>query len=435
MSYSIFVSKYGGTSQKESTYRIITNKIKDAIENPKEIKTQSKFIIVLSAISGITNKLLQFEENKDLNLLKEILDTNIELATLSKVDITDLCEGFTEQAVCIECIDDIISLVAQGEFFTCNILNRYLNSNGVKSKFISSMDIIESTCENDALYNKGEFNVNSKQIIEAFDTYDVVVIPGFSARTPSGKCCLLGRGGSDTTGSIIAAATNAITYTIWTDVSGIYSSDPRKITNTFVNTNMSYDAAQEVAAMGAKVIHPYCILPCAQKKIPIAIKNTFEPVGGTCISCDVSNKVYAVTIQEKVKVFKITSLNMWNNYGFVHDIFSTFKKFNVDVNIINTSQFNITTTTDEINECKLWDIHEELQKKYQIEIRFNNSIVSVVGDNIRTTDSIGNIFKISKSFNIITTSYSSNDMSLSFVINSTDAINLAQKLHDIVFYN
>lgn len=199
---------------------------------------------------------------------------------------------------------------------------------------------------------------------------------------------------------------------------------------------VNYETAQEVAAMGAKVIHPYCILPCAKKNIPIHIKNTFEPNElSTIIFNNPSTSVYGVTIQDNVKVFKITSLNMWNNYGFVYDIFSIFKEYNVDVNIINTSQFNITTTTDEINESKLWSVCTKLEKKYQVELKFGNSIISVIGDNIRMTDSIGNIFKLTKKFDIITTSYSSNDMSLSFVINSNDSIKLAQSLHDIIFEN
>ena len=106
---------------------------------------------------------------------------------------------------------------------------------------------------------------------------------------------------------------NASLYEIWTDVNGIYSSDPRKINNTFINEIVHYDAAQEVAAMGAKVIHPYCILPCAVHSIPIHIKNTFNPDGLSTIICNkLNNTVYGVTIQDNVKVFKITSLNIHN---------------------------------------------------------------------------------------------------------------------------
>jgi aspartate kinase len=428
MSNNYVVWKFGGTSQLESTYNMILQKL-------NKIKDKTKVVIVLSAISGITNKLLDLIlHNK--NTIFDIIEQNYLLATKCNVNIKEVSENFISECMNKKSLDDHISIVSKGEFFTATILNSFLQLHNIKSNFISSLDIISSNQENTNLYNKGEFMVNANKIINSFELYDVIIIPGFSGRTPNNKCCLLGRGGSDTSGSIIAAAINASLYEIWTDVNGIYSSDPKKITNTFINEIVHYDAAQEVAAMGAKVIHPYCILPCAQKLIPIHIKNTFNPDGLSTIICNkLNNSIYGVTIQDNVKVFKITSLNMWNNYGFVYDIFSIFKESNVDVNIINTSQFNITTTTEESNISKLSLIKQNLENKYQVEINFNNSIVSVVGDNIRLIDNIGQIFKLTKDFNIITTSYSSNNMSLSFVIDTKDSIKLAQSLHDTVYQN
>ena len=423
---NIIVLKFGGTSQLKTTYEMILNNI--------ILDQYHKYIIILSAMSGITNKLLQYKENKNINILNEIIQINNNLAHSCSINIDDLNNNLQLMTEELETIDNTISFVAQGEFFTCNILNRYLNNNKIKSEFISSIEIINSNQENESIYNKGEFNVDNNKILNKLVDNNVLVIPGFSGRTPSNKYCLLGRGGSDTSGSIIAASVNAKVYEIWTDVSGIYSSDPRIISNTFINNIISYGAAQEVAAMGAKVIHPYCILPCAQKNIPIYIKNTFDPnTNSTIIYDNQINKVYGVTIQDNVKVFKITSLNMWNNYGFVYDIFSIFKQNNVDVNIINTSQFNITTTTDEYDIQKLYNIKENLESIYQVELSIYNSIVSVVGDNIRMCENIGDIFKLTRKFNIITTSYSSNDMTLSFVIDSKVSIKLAQQLHDLIF--
>jgi len=420
------VWKFGGTSQTYSTYNMILQKL-------EQIKDKTKVVIVLSAISGITNKLLDLVlYNK--NTIFDIIEQNYLLASKCNVNIKEVSENFIAECMNKKTLDDQISIVSKGEFFTASILNNFLQLHNIESNFISSLDVISSNQENNNLYNKGEFTVDSQKIISNFESCDVIVIPGFSGRTPKNKCCLLGRGGSDTSGSIIAAALNASLYEIWTDVNGIYSSDPKKITNTFINEIVHYDAAQEVAAMGAKVIHPYCILPCAVKSIPIYIKNTFNPDGlSTVIRDKFNNTVYGITLQDNVKVFKITSLNMWNNYGFVYDIFSTFKNLNIDVNIINTSQFNITTTTEESDINKLEKTKYTLEDKYQVELDFNNSIVSVVGDNIRLIENIGQIFKLTRDFNIITTSYSSNNMSLSFVIKTQDSIKLAQLLHDTVY--
>jgi aspartokinase len=135
-----------------------------------------------------------------------------------------------------------------------------------------------------------------------------------------------------------------------------------------------------MAAMGAKIIHPYSILPCSKENIPIIIKNSFNfnsDKNTKIFNYANENKIYGITLQNKINVFNITSPNMWNNYGFVFEIFNVFKKYNVDVNIINTSQFNISTTTDESNKETLNYVVEELRNKYQVHLSSNNTIISL----------------------------------------------------------
>jgi aspartate kinase len=423
----IKVLKFGGSSQKLNTYQMI----KEIINS----NSYTKYVIVLSAISGITNSLIDFTTTKNFltwkNIMKKNNDFSIEcLNKLSKFNV-DMEKKLWDLE------KDKIEIIAMGEFFTTNILNEYLNLNDIKSKFISSFDCIQSNQPNIGDYNKGEFSVNSKLIFDTLNSCQVVVIPGFSGLSSINQPCLLGRGGSDTSGSIIASALKATQYEIWTDVDGIYSCDPRFIKNSKIIENINYNQAQEIAAMGAKVIHPYCILPCAQKNIPILIKNTFN--SNSVLVTMINNykgtneNINAVTLQNSVKVFKITSENMWNNYGFVFEIFSIFKKYNVDVNIINTSQFNITTTTDENNLENLYEIKEELSKLYEVELILDNTIVSVIGDNIRKYSKIGDLFQLTQNYDILLTSYSSNDMTLSWVISTEKSIDLAQNLHNIIF--
>ena len=425
-SVNIEVLKFGGTSQKKSTYEMILNIINE--------KKDVKFIVVLSAIKGITNKLLDFTESTNFSHWNTILQINEELSKETLKYENEFITSMKSKLWNLE--SDKVEIVSMGEFFTTNILNDYLKLNGIKSKFISSYDVIKSNMNNNGnMYNKGEFTVDHETIFETFKDHQVVVIPGFSGSSLDGSLCLLGRGGSDTTGSIIAAAVNASKYEIWTDVNGIYSCDPRIVKDAYIIKNIGYTASQEIAAMGAKVIHPYCILPCAEKNIPIVIKNTFEP--DAKINTEISNNngdksIYGITIQNNVKVFKITSMNMWNNFGFVYDIFSVFKKYNVDVNIINTSQFNITTTTEDTNITNLLFVKEELEKKYNVELEFDNTIISVIGDNIKSNYKIGQMFNMCRNYNIIMTSYSSNDMTISWVLK--DKVNdFAQELHNHLF--
>ena len=421
------VLKFGGTSQTTETYKMIYEIIKN--------EPDSKFIIVLSAIKGITNTLLEFVNTKNFKLWHDVIQTNKLLNNSLLSTENKFIKNMENKLWDLD--NDKIEIVAMGEFFTTNILNDYLNSQNIKSKFISSFDVVKSNQPNhNSLYNKGEFTVNSEKLFSELVENKVLIIPGFSGYSSDNNPCLLGRGGSDTSGSIIAASINASEYQIWTDVDGIYSSDPRKISNTFLIKNIGYNASQEIAAMGAKIIHPYCILPCAIKQIPILIKNTFNKNGiPTKISNELIQKdnLYGITLQENIKVFKITSQNMWNNYGFVYDIFSTFKKYNVDVNIINTSQFNITTTTDETQTDNLLEVKDELQNKYDVELDSECVIVSVIGENIRKCKQICRVFEISQNYDIILTSYSSNDMTISFVTKKDIAYKLCQELHNLLF--
>jgi aspartate kinase len=310
----IKVLKFGGTSQLHTTYEMILSIIN---KDP-----HSKYIIILSAITGITNKLIEFVDTKNFSIWNQVIEINKKLS----INYNSFLQSMEEKLWDLE--NDKIEIIAMGEFMTTNILNDYLVSNNIKSKFVSSFESIKSSHpNNNSLYNKGQFIVNNNLLFNHLENNQVLIIPGFSGLSSYNEPCLLGRGGSDTTGSIIAAAVNALEYQIWTDVDGIFSSDPRKIKNTFLIKNIGYNQAQEIAAMGAKVIHPFCILPCAQKNIPILIKNTFNKDGHCTIISHYISKLPPtnVTIQGNVTVFKITSSNMWNNYGFVFDIFSTFK--------------------------------------------------------------------------------------------------------------
>jgi len=423
---NIVVLKYGGSSQTLDTYNLIYERMK--------IKS-NKHIIVLSAIKGITNKLIDFISTKNFNIWTEVLIQNNNFSINCINEKTSFNVAMENKLWDLE--KDKIEIIAMGEFFTTHILNNFLQKKGIKSKFLSSFDIIKSNQKNIGIYNKGEFVANSEILLNEFKNNDVLIVPGFSGVSIDNEPCLLGRGGSDTTGSIIASSINAKCYEIWTDVDGIYSSDPRFIKNTKIINYINYNAAQEIAAMGAKVIHPYSILPCMNNKIPILIKNSFNPdsLNLTTIGnyIKIKDDIYAITIQNDIKVFKITSQNMWNNFGFVFDIFSIFKKYNVDINIINTSQFNITTTTDDCHIENLLEIKNELSKQYEVELIIDNSIVSVISQEIRKYKNIGKIFEIAQNYNIILTSYSSNDMTLSWVINSNKSIDFAQNLHNYIF--
>ena len=166
----IKVLKFGGSSQSKNTYEMIYNTIKNDSDN--------KYIIVLSAIKGITNSLLKFTELKNFSEWNKIIEVNKELSIETTGKNIPFIETMENKLWDLEL--DKIEIIARGEFFTTNILNDYLISKDIKSTFISSFDIIKSSLPNNGLYNKGEFTVDSEKILSTFQDSDVIIIPGFS---------------------------------------------------------------------------------------------------------------------------------------------------------------------------------------------------------------------------------------------------------------
>ena len=428
------VIKLGGTSQTKEGYSNLLEEIRKNNTN--------KIIVVVSAVKNVTNLAIELIKTKNKSLLENIISSNKKLCdnlNISNDCITDIVknlnmlfdkESFSNQ--------DAIDIISSGETFTANILNSFLQKNNLTSFYLDSTEVIHSNMNNNNnIYNKGQFEVNNFRLSNLLVNNDVIVVPGFRASTPSKNVCLMGRGGSDTTGSIIAASLKAKKYMIWTDVNGIFSGDPNIVKHVNIIPTISYNAAQEISAMGAKVIHPYCIKPCMEANVPIHIRNTYDlnsknTVIENCLGGS-EKSIYSITNQSKISVFKIKSLNMWNNYGFVYHIFSKFKDFNVDVNIINTSQFDITTTTDDLDENKLYRLKQELEKDYIVELFNNCNCISLVGENIRKYDKINKIINALKDFDIKLTSYSSNDMSISFVVENDIHKEIINQIHMIAF--
>ena len=193
----------------------------------------------------------------------------------------------------------------------------------------------------------------------------------------------MGRGGSDTTGALVASAVNAKFYEVLTDVDGIYTGDPRIFPDARLINRVDYVLCQELSAMGAKVMHPLSIKPCADLNIPIFVRNSFSDAMGTEIcNMDYQSEIF-YALQKNQTVFKIKSLNMWNSYGFITDIFRRFSENRIDVNIITTSQFSISATTSEANLYKLMEIRDILQETYDVTMINNCSIFSFIRRNIK----------------------------------------------------
>lgn len=443
------VLKFGGTSICSQGFDTILKQI------TKQENNQYNKYVVVSATKNTTNNLFKIsnQEENTLNtiidshnkLLNDLnLDENILISTFDKLkkDVHDLTNDPT-----IDITQQKIKIISYGEIISSIILTEYLKKNHIGVKLINARYFIKATNHSSQIdpHNlnlKGTFYCDLKKLNFLLNDVNVYVTQGFIASTFDERFAILSRSGSDTTAALIASATNAKRLEIWTDVCGMYTANPKYILDAQLIKNINYEICQELSASGSRVLHPHCIKPCQKANIDIHVRNTFEPdnsefttVSSEKVPCrnENINKIYAISVQDNVTTFHIESMDMWEDYGFVADIFSVFSKNNIDVNIITTSQFSITTTTQETSAIKLDNSFKELSNKYKVKMTKNCSIISIIADDI-----LSNI-QLSKSLKLVNTELfrkhlhlihnSSNNLNLSLVVDEKICSQLVKILH------
>jgi aspartate kinase len=434
------VIKLGGTSQCKLGY----DKLISYIKNIFAKNNNAKIFIVLSAISGVTNNLLKFTETKDNSYIDKVLELNYKLINELNLNeslfdpiknkLLDLCLNYSKSFNMTD-IYEKSEIIGYGEIFSSNIFYYYINSDcDFKYRELILQDSYKYIKSRKEIYQCNsltEFYFDFNKL--DYEIYDINIFQGFIGTTPKDKKVLLGRGGSDTTGSLIAAKLNAQSYEVWTDVDGIYTTDPNVISAAKLIKNIDYNLVQELSAMGAKVMHPLSIKPCADKNIPIYVKNTFNDAS---IFADLNTEItfkenlndIFIATQKEQSVFDVESQDMWNSYGFVYDIFRHFSEKQVDVNIITTSQFSVSATTSETNQYQLYSLRDSLKQKYQVVLHTKCSIISVVCSDIKKIIKYIDFDKIKE--NLLITHIGNNNKTLNLVFKNFDKkyINLIYKM-------
>ena len=219
----------------------------------------------------------------------------------------------------------------------------------------------------------------------------MVITQGFIASDAAGDTVLLGRGGSDTSAAYFAAKLLALRLEIWTDVPGLFSANPRATPQARLLRSLHYDEAQEIASSGAKVLHPRCILPAKAQRIPIAIYATHSPLlEGTHISAeggDGAAQVKAVCIKKGITLVSLDSPGMWHEVGFLADAFQIFKSHGLSVDLISTSETNVTVSLDpaanSLDQTLIDALINDLSQLCRVQVLGPCASVSLVGRNIR----------------------------------------------------
>ena len=406
-------------------------------------------IVVLSAVSGTTNTLVQIghllshnnksEAKKIIEGLKQKYISFIEVLLTDPAyrdqalnyisQVFGLLFALTEKEYSPELEKE---LLAQGELISTNLFNLLLQERAISSTLISAMDFM-SIDEND------EPDIQSIKekldpILEENKNHQMLLTQGYICLNHHGGMDNLKRGGSDYTASLIGAAVNAEEIQIWTDIDGMHNNDPRIVKNTFPIATLSFEEAAELAYFGAKILHPSTIRPAQQEQVPVRLLNTMKPeASGTLISNQTKEAgLKAIAAKDNITAIKIRSSRMLLAHGFLRKVFEIFEKYKTSIDMITTSEVAVSLTID--NDKHLDMITHELKQFGTVIVDKDQSIVCLVGDMIVNSKGIvKKIFNALEDIPIRMISYGGSNYNISLLIDTDHKAKALNSLNDELF--
>jgi aspartate kinase len=257
------------------------------------------------------------------------------------------------------------------------------------------------------------------QLLKQHSDKNLFITQGYICRNAKGEVDNLKRGGSDYTASLVAAAGNATVCEIWTDIDGMHNNDPRIVDKTVAIKQLSFDEAAELAYFGAKILHPTCIWPAQQENVPVKLLNTMQPdAAGTVITKEAGSVgVKAVAAKDGIIAIKIKSSRMLLAYGFLRKVFEVFEKYQTAIDMITTSEVAVSVTID--NDTALKQIVKELEPFGSVDVDKDQTIVSIVGNEIaQTEDVLQKLFEAIKEVPVTMVSYGGSPHNISLLVPS-----------------
>lgn len=342
--------------------------------------------------------------------------------------------------------------LAWGELLSTKLGAAFLEKRGLKVRWVDARECLVALPEPQAPDTRRYLSATcghdeEPQLRARFealfgDGADLILTQGFIARDRRGDTVLLGRGGSDTSAAYFAAKLRAARCETYTDVPGMFTANPREVPTARLLRRLDYDEAQEIASMGAKVLHPRCIAPCKHAGIPLSIHTTERPeLEGTLISEHAGGtapQVKAIARKSGVMLVSMDTFGMWQQVGFLADIFQVFKDHGVSIDLVSTSEANVTCSLDKaataLPDSVLESLVEDLQKRTNATLIGPCAAVSLVGRSIRSIlHQLGPVLKAFEEQNIHLVSQAASDLNLTFVVDEDQADRLVAKLHQLLF--
>jgi aspartokinase/homoserine dehydrogenase 1 len=465
------VLKFGGTSVGSAEN---INKVISILEQQSK---SSNIAVVVSAVGGITDKLLEAANlacNKNLDY-KQIYDRIwsrhnkiIEGLFINSENDKSIQKAHEElQDLISEKLNELKSLLGGiylinelspktkdkllsfGEDLSSTIIYHTLKSRHLDATLKNSQDLIITDLSfNSALVNFEITNANIQSFFKS-NTRSIVLLPGFVSKSASGEITTLGRGGSDYTAAIIAAALDAKELQIWTDVSGMFTTNPKLVKQAAPILELSYQEAVELSHFGAKVLYPPTVMPVLKKKIPIVIKNTMDPEAiGTTITHDVSpngSPVKGLSNIDNIALLTLQGNGMVGVPGFSKRLFETLAQEKINIILITQSSsehsicFGISASDAQRAKALIDTVFEyeiTLQKLDPIVVEANLSIIAVIGDKMKSHQGIsGKMFSTlgKNNVNIRAIAQGASERNISAVIHKNDVKKALNSLHEQFF--
>jgi len=450
------VLKFGGTSVSSlANWHNIAKVARSRLDGGARV------LIVHSAVTGITDRLeklldaalAQKHEADLLGIEERHARLAGELGIALGADVERYLAELRHIAAGVALIGEVSDrtrarVMSAGELIATQMGAHYLRTQGLEVDWADARTMLKAeerrgaNAKSSILSATCAFGPDGELEARLDSMAPVVITQGFIASDDDGNTVLLGRGGSDTSGAYFAAKMRAQRLEIWTDVPGMFSANPRSTPTARLLRNLHYDEAQEIATSGAKVLHPRCILPARQYRIPLHVYATQAPhLEGTILSAEGAEgggaQVKAVCTKKGITLVSLESPGMWHQVGFLADAFQIFKAHGMSVDLVSTSETNVTVSLDpaanSLDNTLLSALVTDLSRLCRVQVIGPCASVSLVGRNIRAIlHQLGDAFEFFEEQKIYLVSQAANDLNFTFVVDENQGDRLVEQLHELL---
>ena len=449
------VMKFGGTSVSSAAcWSTIGEQARLNLAGGKRV------MVVVSALSGTTNLLTRLTEGcgteESDGIMSQLREKHLQLyEALGLKPSTGFENSWNGLRELLPAPDSALEpaqralLLAQGELLSSLIGSEVLTAAQLAPVWQDARDLLEvepgslgGGSGSDVLAARCGDHADPALEQRLAEQGNLHITQGFIAAGPDGETCLLGRGGSDTSAAYLAARLQAGALEIWTDVPGIFSADPRVVPEARLLNRLSYSEAQELASMGARVLHPPSVQPARRHGIPINIKDTNRPdEPGTRIGKRTERdeaRVKGVVSRADITLISMENPAMWRQAGFLADAFAVFKRHGFSVDLISTSESTVTVSLDpqlaaHSDEIRMSAFLEDLTGLCKVKMHSACVSISLVGNSIRTIlGRLSAALDVFQDRHVHMVTQSANDLNLTLVVDPEHAVSLVRKLHQLL---